>query len=125
MSLDFVVQQQRRNEFRYNFSVQQERKSPLLSFIISGIWTVFLETLFVITLGYFELEKTKLFFNEGITLSIITIILWSILFFIDYLNKGIINKLRPAIRVHILLLPIAHLIVFIYIFIQEYMNFCL
>lgn len=125
MSLDFVVQQQRRNEFRYNFSVQQERKSPLLSFIISGIWTIFLETLFVITLGYFELEKTKLFFNEGITLSIITIILWSILFFINYLNKGIINKLRPAIRVHILLLPIAHLIVFIYIFIQEYMNFLL
>ncbi|PEE36222.1 LTA synthase family protein [Bacillus pseudomycoides] len=125
MHLDFVAQKQRRNELRFNFSVQQARRNPLLSFIISGMWTIFLEMLFFITLGYFELEKTKLFFNEGITLSIVTIILWSILFFIVYLNKGITNRLRPAIRIHILLFVIAHLIAWLYIFIQENMNYSL
>lgn len=86
------------------------------------MWAICLETLFFVMLRSFEFEKTKDFFNEKIPLSILIIVLWSALLYIIHLNKGISHKLRPAIRVYVVLFLIAHTMNWMYIIVQEDMN---
>lgn len=86
------------------------------------MWAICLETLFFVMLRSFEFEKTKDFFNEKIPLSILIIVLWSALLYIIHLNKGISHKLRPAIRVYVVLFLITHTMNWMYIIVQEDMN---
>ena len=58
-------------------------------------------------------------------LSILIIILWGVFLYVIHLNKGISHRLRPAIRVHIVLFLIAHTMNWMYIMIQEDMNLLL
>lgn len=122
LRFNVFTQQRRRDEFHFSFSTQQPRKNLLISIILSGMWSICLETLFFVILRSFEFEKTKDFFNEKIPLSILIIVLWSALLYIIHLNKGISHKLRPAIRVYVVLFLIAHTMNWMYIIVQEDMN---
>nr|MCX3303505.1 LTA synthase family protein [Bacillus pacificus] len=70
----------------------------------------------------FEFERTKEFFNGKIQLSILIIVLWSVLLYIIHLNKGISHKLRPAIRVYVVLFLIAPTMNWMYEMVQVDMN---
>lgn len=122
LRFNVFTQRRRRDEFHFSFSTQQPRKNLLISIILSGMWAICLETLFFVILRSFEFEKTKDFFNEKIPLSILIIVLWSALLYIIHLNKGISHKLRPAIRVYVVLFLIAHTMNWMYIIVQEDMN---
>ena len=78
-----------------------------------------------VMLRSFEFERTKEFFNGTIQLSILIIILWGVLLYTIHLNKGISHKLRPAIRVYVVLFLIAHTMTWMYIMIQEGMDLVL
>ncbi|MDG2784243.1 sulfatase-like hydrolase/transferase, partial [Vibrio parahaemolyticus] len=125
LRFDFLTQQRRRDEFYLSFSRQEPRKNLLISIILSGMWAICLETLFFVMLRSFEFERTKEFFNGTIQLSILIIILWGVLLYTIHLNKGISHKLRPAIRVYVVLFLIAHTMTWMYIMIQEGMDLVL
>ncbi|PGZ61232.1 phosphoglycerol transferase [Bacillus cereus] len=125
LRFNVLTQRRRRDEFHFSFSAQQPKKNLLISIILSGMWAICLETLFFVILSSFEFEKTKEFFDGKMQLSILIIILWGVLLYVIHLNKGISHRLRPAIRVHIVLFLIAHTMNWMYIMIQEDMNLLL
>ncbi|CAM4109060.1 LTA synthase family protein [Bacillus luti] len=125
LRFNVLTQRRRRDEFHFSFSAQQPKKNLLISIILSGMWAICLETLFFVILSSFEFEKTKEFFDGKMQLSILIIILWGVLLYVIHLNKGISHKLRPAIRVYIVLFLIAHTMNWMYIMIQEDMNLLL
>lgn len=125
LRFNVLTQRRRRDEFHFSFSAQQPKKNLLISIILSGMWAICLETLFFVILSSFEFEKTKEFFDGKMQLSILIIILWGVLLYAIHLNKGISHRLRPAIRVYIVLFLIAHTMNWMYIMIQEDMNLLL
>ncbi|KAB2442220.1 LTA synthase family protein [Bacillus luti] len=125
LRFNVLTQRRRRDEFHFSFSAQQPKKNLLISIILSGMWAICLETLFFVILSSFEFEKTKEFFDGKMQLSILIIILWGVLLYVIHLNKGVSHKLRPAIRVYIVLFLIAHTMNWMYIMIQEDMNLLL
>ncbi|KAA0762330.1 LTA synthase family protein [Bacillus sp. SH5-2] len=125
LRFNVLTQRRRRDEFHFSFSAQQPKKNLLISIILSGMWAICLETLFFVILSSFEFEKTKEFFDGKMQLSILIIILWGVLLYVIHLNKGISHRLRPAIRVYIVLFLIAHTMNWMYIMIQEDMNLLL
>lgn len=125
LRFNVLTQQRRRDEFHFSFSAQQPKNSLLISIILSGMWAICLETLFFVMLRSFEFERTKEFFNGKIQLIILITVLWGVLLYTIHLNKGISHKLRPAIRVYVLLFLIAHTMNWLYIMIQENMNLLL
>lgn len=76
-------------------------------------------------LSSFEFERMKGFLDGKIQLSILIIVLWGVLLYAIHLHKGISHRLRPAIRVYIVLFLIAHTMNWMYIMIQEDMNLLL
>ncbi|WP_242212367.1 LTA synthase family protein [Bacillus cereus group sp. BfR-BA-01383] len=122
MRFNVLTQQRRRDEFHLSFSAQQPKNNLLISIILSGMWAICLETLFFVVLSSFGFEKTKEFFDGKMQLSILIILLWGVLLYVIHLNKGISHRLRPVIRVHIVLFLIAHTMNWMYIMIQENMN---
>ncbi|PEC20927.1 phosphoglycerol transferase [Bacillus cereus] len=125
LRFNVLTQQRRRDEFHFSFSAQQPKNNLLISIILSGMWAICLETLFFVMLRSFEFERTKEFFNGKIQLIILITVLWGVLLYTIHLNKGISHKLRPAIRVYVLLFLIAHTMNWLYIMIQENMNLLL
>ncbi len=122
LRFNVLTQQRRRDEFHLSFSAQQPKNNLLISIILSGMWAICLETLFFVVLSSFGFEKTKEFFDGKMQLSILIILLWGVLLYVIHLNKGISHRLRPVIRVHIVLFLIAHTMNWMYIMIQENMN---
>ncbi|GAB6414923.1 LTA synthase family protein [Bacillus luti] len=125
MRFNVLTQRRRRDEFHFSFLAQQPKKNLLISIILSGMWAICLEMLFFVILSSFEFEKIKEFFDGKMQLSILIIILWGVFLYVIHLNKGISHRLRPAIRVHIVLFLIAHTMNWMYIMIQEDMNLLL
>ncbi|MGE6540138.1 LTA synthase family protein [Bacillus luti] len=125
LRFNVLTQRRRRDEFHFSFSAQEPKKNLLISIILSGMWAICLETLFFVILSSFEFEKIKEFFDGKMQLSILIIILWGVLLYVIHLNKGVSHRLRPAIRVHIVLFLIAHTMNWMYIMIQEDMNLLL
>ncbi|PGX02693.1 phosphoglycerol transferase [Bacillus sp. AFS033286] len=125
LHFNVLTQRRRRDEFHFSFSAQQPKKNLLISIILSGMWAICLETLFFVMLRSFEFERMKEFFDGKIQLSILIIVLWGVLLYAIHLHKGISHRLRPAIRVYIVLFLIAHTMNWMYIMIQEDMNLLL
>ncbi|HIE6631641.1 LTA synthase family protein [Bacillus luti] len=125
LRFNVLTQRRRRDEFHFSFLAQQPKKNLLISIILSGMWAICLEMLFFVILSSFEFEKIKEFFDGKMQLSILIIILWGVFLYVIHLNKGISHRLRPAIRVHIVLFLIAHTMNWMYIMIQEDMNLLL
>ncbi|QBP93924.1 alkaline phosphatase family protein [Bacillus mycoides] len=107
---------------RCDFSFHQPRRSILISAMLSGLVTLYvIPTLFLI-LKYFSLDTMKDMLNQKIVLSIMTILMWILLLYVAHLNKDIVNKFKPIIRIYIRMFLVAHVVTLLFIFTQNNMN---
>lgn len=117
-----INKQKRGNELRCDFSFHQPRRSILISAMLSGLVTLYvIPTLFLI-LKYFSLDTMKDMLNQKIVLSIMTILMWILLLYVAHLNKDIVNKFKPIIRIYIRMFLVAHVVTLLFIFTQNNMN---
>lgn len=117
-----INKQKRGNELRCDFSFHQPRRSILISAMLSGLVTLYvIPTLFLI-LKYFSLDTMKDMLNQKIVLSIMTILMWIVLLYVAHLNKDIVNKFKPIIRIYIRMFLVAHVVTLLFIFTQNNMN---
>lgn len=107
---------------RDNFSFHQPRRSILISAVLSGLVTLYVVPTLFLILKYFSLDAMKDMLNQKIVLSIMTILMWVVLLYVAYLNKGIVNKFKPIIRIYIRIFLVAHAVTFLFIFMQNNMD---
>ncbi|MES9665623.1 LTA synthase family protein [Bacillus nitratireducens] len=107
---------------RDNFSFHQPRRSILISAMLSGLVTLYVVPTLFLILKYFSLDTMKDMLNQKIVLSIMTILMWIVLLYVAYLNKDIVNKFKPIIRIYIGMFLVAHVVTLLFIFTQNNMN---
>lgn len=118
-----INKQKRGDELRYNFSFHQPRRSILISVMLSGLATLYVVPTLFLVLKYFSLDTMKDMLNQKIVLSIMTILMWSVLLYVAYLNKDIVNKFKLIIRIYIRMFLVAHAVTLLFIFMQNNMDF--
>ena len=118
-----INKQKRGNELRDNFSFHQPRRSILISAMLSGLVTLYVVPTIFLILKYFSLDTMKDMLNQKIVLSIMTILMWIVLLYVAYLNKGIVNKFKPSIRIYIRTFLVAHVVTLLFIFMQNDIDF--
>lgn len=118
-----INKQKRGNELRGNFSFHQQRRSILISAMLSGLVTLYVVPTIFLILKYFSLDTMKDMLNQKIVLSIMTILMWIVLLYVAYLNKDIVNKFKPIIRIYIRMFLVAHAVTLLFIFTQNNMDF--
>ncbi|MBJ8104458.1 MULTISPECIES: LTA synthase family protein [Bacillus cereus group] len=107
---------------RDNYSFHQPRRSILISALLSGLVTLYVVPTLFLILKYFSLDAMKDMLNQKIVLSIMTILMWGVLLYVAYLNKGIVNKFKPIIRIYIRTFLVAHAVTLLFIFMQNNMD---
>ncbi|WP_070140069.1 LTA synthase family protein [Bacillus mycoides] len=108
---------------RDNFSFHQPRRNILISVILSGVVTLYVVPTLFLILRYFSLGTMKDMLNQKVVLSIMTILIWIVLLYVAYLNKDIVNKFKPIIRIYIRMFLVAHAVTLLFIFTQNNMDF--
>ncbi|PGV60063.1 phosphoglycerol transferase [Bacillus cereus] len=107
---------------RDNYSFHQPRRSILISALLSGLVTLYVVPTLFLILKYFSLDAMKDMLNQKIVLSIMIILMWGVLLYVAYLNKGIVNKFKPIIRIYIRTFLVAHAVTLLFIFMQNNMD---
>ncbi|PEZ92510.1 phosphoglycerol transferase [Bacillus cereus] len=90
--------------------------------MLSGLVTLYVVPTLFLILKYFSLDTMKDMLNQKIVLSIMTILMWIVLLYVAYLNKDIVNKFKPIIRIYIGMFLVAHVVTLLFIFTQNNMN---
>ncbi|MCQ6358344.1 LTA synthase family protein [Bacillus cereus] len=108
---------------RGDFSFHQPRRSILISAMLSGLVTLYVVPTIFLILKYFSLDTMKDMLNQKIVLSIMTILMWIVLLYVAYLNKDIVNKFKPIIRIYIRMFLVANVVTLLFIFTQNNMDF--
>ncbi|MEH7783451.1 LTA synthase family protein [Bacillus thuringiensis] len=95
----------------------------LISSIISSMVTLLVITMLFMILKVFNLDMMKDHLNQKLVLSVMMIFIWGITFYITHFNKKEMSILRASLRVHFILLLLAHTVALFYIVMQVNMIF--
>lgn len=85
--------------------------------------TLLVITMLFMILKVFNLDMMKDHLNQKLVLSIMMIFIWGITFYITHFNKKEMSILRASLRVHFILLLLAHTVALFYIVMQVNMSF--
>lgn len=85
--------------------------------------TLLVITMLFMILKVFNLDMMKDHLNQKLVLSVMMIFIWGITFYITYFNKKEMPILRASLRVHFILLLLAHTVALFYIVMQVNMSF--
>ncbi len=85
--------------------------------------TLFVITMLFMILKVFNLDVMKDHLNQKFVLSVMMIFIWGITFYITHFNKKEMSILRASLRVHFILLLLAHTVALFYIVMQVNMIF--
>ncbi|MEK5474267.1 LTA synthase family protein [Bacillus sp. FSL R9-9863] len=99
------------------------KRNILISSIISSMVTLLVITMLFMILKVFNLDMMKDLLNQKLVLSIMMIFIWGITFYITHFNKKEMSILRASLRVHFILLLLAHTVALFYIVMQVNMSF--
>ncbi|MCU4723683.1 LTA synthase family protein [Bacillus thuringiensis] len=99
------------------------KRNILISSIISSMVTLFVITMLFMILKVFNLDMMKDHLNQKFVLSVMMIFIWGITFYITHFNKKEMSILRASLRVHFVLLLLAHTVALFYIVMQVNMIF--
>ncbi|MHA2917520.1 LTA synthase family protein [Bacillus cereus] len=99
------------------------KRNILISSIISSMVTLLVITMLFMILKVFNLDMMKDHLNQKLVLSIMMIFIWGITFYITHFNKKEMSILRASLRVHFILLLLAHTVALFYIVMQVNMSF--
>ncbi|EJS51213.1 TPA: sulfatase-like hydrolase/transferase [Bacillus thuringiensis] len=99
------------------------KRNILISSIISSMVTLFVITMLFMILKVFNLDMMKDHLNQKFVLSVMMIFIWGITFYITHFNKKEMSILRASLRVHFILLLLAHTVALFYIVMQVNMIF--
>ncbi len=80
-------------------------------------------TMLFMILKVFNLDMMKDHLNQKLVLSVMMIFIWGITFYITHFNKKEMSILRASLRVHFILLLLAHTVALFYIVMQVNMSF--
>ncbi|MEC2256955.1 LTA synthase family protein [Bacillus thuringiensis] len=99
------------------------KRNILISSIISSMVTLFVITMLFMILKVFNLDMMQDHLNQKFVLSVMMIFIWGITFYITHFNKKEMSILRASLRVHFILLLLAHTVALFYIVMQVNMIF--
>ncbi|MDA2518273.1 LTA synthase family protein [Bacillus cereus] len=99
------------------------KRNILISSIISSMVTLLVITMLFMILKVFNLDMMKDHLNQKFVLSVMMIFIWGITFYITHFNKKEMSILRASLRVHFILLLLAHTVALFYIVMQVNMSF--
>ncbi|MDA1951365.1 LTA synthase family protein [Bacillus cereus] len=99
------------------------KRNILISSIISSMVTLLVITMLFMILKVFNLDMMKDHLNQKLVLSVMMIFIWGITFYITHFNKKEMPILRASLRVHFILLLLAHTVALFYIVMQVNMSF--
>ncbi|UOX95473.1 LTA synthase family protein [Bacillus cereus] len=99
------------------------KRNILISSIISSMVTLLVITMLFMILKVFNLDMMKDHLNQKLVLSVMMIFIWGITFYITHFNKKEMSVLRASLRVHFILLLLAHTVALFYIVMQVNMSF--
>ncbi|PGS91249.1 phosphoglycerol transferase [Bacillus cereus] len=99
------------------------KRNILISSIISSMVTLLVITMLFMILKVFNLDMMKDHLNQKLVLSVMMIFIWGITFYITHFNKTEMSILRASLRVHFILLLLAHTVALFYIVMQVNMSF--
>ncbi|PFT29148.1 LTA synthase family protein [Bacillus cereus] len=99
------------------------KRNILISSIISSMVTLLVITMLFMILKVFNLDMMKEHLNQKLVLSVMMIFIWGITFYITHFNKKEMSILRASLRVHFILLLLAHIVALFYIVMQVNMSF--
>ncbi|HGE7613140.1 phosphoglycerol transferase [Bacillus thuringiensis] len=99
------------------------KRNILISSIISSMVTLLVITMLFMILKVFNLDMMKDHLNQKFVLSVMMIFIWGITFYITHFNKKEMSILRASLRVHFILLLLAHTVALFYIVMQVNMIF--
>lgn len=85
--------------------------------------TLLVITMLFMILKVFNLDMMKDHLNQKLVLSVMMIFIWGITFYITHFNKKEMSILRASLRVHFILLLLAHTVALFYIVMQVNMSF--
>ena len=85
--------------------------------------TLLVITMLFMILKVFNLDMMKDHLNQKLILSVMMIFIWGITFYITHFNKKEMSILRASLRVHFILLLLAHTVALFYIVMQVNMSF--
>lgn len=85
--------------------------------------TLLVITMLFMILKVFNLDMMKDHLNQKLVLSVMMIFIWGITFYITHFNKTEMSILRASLRVHFILLLLAHTVALFYIVMQVNMSF--
>ncbi len=85
--------------------------------------TLLVITMLFMILKVFNLDMMKDHLNQKFVLSVMMIFIWGITFYITHFNKKEMSILRASLRVHFILLLLAHTVALFYIVMQVNMSF--
>lgn len=85
--------------------------------------TLLVITMLFMILKVFNLDMMKDHLNQKLVLSVMMIFIWGITFYITHFNKKELSILRASLRVHFILLLLAHTVALFYIVMQVNMIF--
>ena len=85
--------------------------------------TLLVITMLFMILKVFNLDMMKDHLNQKLVLSVMMIFIWGITFYITHFNKKEMSILRASLRVHFILLLLAHTVALFYIVMQVNMIF--
>ncbi len=85
--------------------------------------TLLVITMLFMILKVFNLDMMKDHLNQKFVLSVMMIFIWGITFYITHFNKKEMSILRASLRVHFILLLLAHTVALFYIVMQVNMIF--
>ncbi|PFQ08266.1 phosphoglycerol transferase [Bacillus cereus] len=99
------------------------KRNILISSIISSMVTLLVITMLFMILKVFNLDMMKDHLNQKLVLNVMMIFIWGITFYITHFNKKEMSILRASLRVHFILLLLAHTVALFYIVMQVNMSF--
>ncbi|MEH7433485.1 LTA synthase family protein [Bacillus thuringiensis] len=99
------------------------KRNILISSIISSMVNLVVITMLFMILKVFNLDMMKDHLNQKFVLSVMMIFIWGITFYITHFNKKEMSILRASLRVHFILLLLAHTVALFYIVMQVNMIF--
>ncbi|MCQ6371183.1 LTA synthase family protein [Bacillus cereus] len=99
------------------------KRNILNSSIISSMVTLLVITMLFMILKVFNLDMMKDHLNQKLVLSVMMMFIWGITFYITHFIKKEMSILRASLRVHFILLLLAHTVALFYIVMQVNMSF--
>ncbi|EOO33487.1 phosphoglycerol transferase [Bacillus cereus VD133] len=99
------------------------KRNILISSIISSMVTLLVITMLFMILKVFNLDMMKDHLNQKLVLSVMMMFIWGITFYITHFIKKEMSILRASLRVHFILLLLAHTVALFYIVMQVNMSF--